>query len=297
MHVGPGAPDELVSAVEEAGGKIVPPEDASALIWFTGGPGEAAPYLHEGIRWVQLPGAGVESWFASGLLTPGRTYTSAVGIYAPSVAEHALALMLAGARRLHELASVRTWTRPDPTGLGGSTVAVVGSGGIGQELIRLLEPFRVRILAITRSGRTVPGAAVSTTPDRLVDVLKEADFVVVAAPSTDETRALIGEPELAAMRETAWLINIARGALIDTDALVEALVARTIGGAALDVTDPEPLPDGHPLWGAPNALITPHSANPLKLRLPRYVERVRRNVENYIEGRPLEGVVDIDAGY
>jgi phosphoglycerate dehydrogenase-like enzyme len=297
VHVGPGAPDELVAAVEDAGGRVVPPQEASALVWFAGSPHEAQPYMHDGIRWVQLPGAGVESWFASGLLTPGRTYTSAVGIYATSVAEHALGLMLAGARRLHELAEARTWTKPSPASLYGSTVAVVGAGGIGRELIRLLTPFRVRIVAITRSGRTVPDADVSTTPDRLLEILHEADFVVVAAPSTSETHAMIGKSELDAMRETAWLINIARGDLIDTDALVEALHSQKIGGAGLDVTDPEPLPDGHPLWDAPNALITPHSANPLALRLPRYVERVRRNVENFIDGRPLEGVVDIEAGY
>lgn len=297
VHIAPTAPQVLVDAVAQGGGKVVSAPEASALIWFDAPPGDAEAYLHSGIRWMQLPSAGIESWFQSGLLTGDRTYTAAAGIYAPAVAEHALALMLAGARRLHELASARTWMKPETRALRHSTVAIIGAGGIGRELIRLLQPFDVRLLAVTRSGRTVQGADLSTSPDGLLDVLGEADFVVVAAPSTSQTRAMIGEREFAAMRPHTWLVNIARGTLIDTDALVKALRFGAIGGAALDVTDPEPLPDGHPLWDEPNALITPHSANPLELRLPQYAARVRRNVESFIHGRPLEGVVDLTVGY
>jgi phosphoglycerate dehydrogenase-like enzyme len=208
-----------------------------------------------------------------------------------------LALMLAGARRLHHLARERSWSTPSPQSLSGSTVAIVGCGGIGRELLRMLQPFGVRVLAITRSGTPIPGTEVTATPDQLLEIVAEADFVVLAAPSTPNTQSLIGHAELAAMKPTSWLFNIARGELIDTGALVEALRAQDIGGAALDVTDPEPLPDAHPLWQEPNALITPHSANPLSLRLPRYAERVRRNVERYIAAEPLEGVVDLEAGY
>lgn len=297
VHVGPAAPDELVDAVHAAGGELVSPAEATALVWFGGSPERARQYLHHGVRWMQLPAAGIEEWFASGLLTAGRTYTSAAGIYAPVVAEHTLALMLAGARRLPELARARTWTSPSPQALRGGTVLIVGCGGIGRALIHLLNPFNVRILAVTRSGRDIPGADVSAASNRLPRLLPEADFVVVAAPSTPDTQALIGKDELAAMRESAWLINIARGDLVDTDALVEALRGGSIGGAALDVTSPEPLPGGHPLWDEPNVLITPHSANPLPLRLPEYAARVRRNVANFIHGRPLEGVVDLSAGY
>src|SRR5690606_18442829 len=118
-----------------------------------------------------------------------------------------------------------------------------------------------------RSGRPVPGADLVVTPDRLGEVLRESDFVVIAAPATSATRHLIGRRELGLMRDSAWLVNIARGSLIDTDALVDALRTGEIAGAALDVTDPEPLPDGHPLWTEPRALITPHSANPWPLLL------------------------------
>jgi D-3-phosphoglycerate dehydrogenase len=171
-------------------------------------------------------------------------------------------------------------------------VAVVGAGGIGRALIELLAPFGVDVVAITRSG------ADDTLPaDRLGEVLPAAGHVVLAAPATAATRHLIGAPELDAMRDDAWLVNVARGSLVDTDALVAALARGAIGGAALDVTEPEPLPDDHPLWREPRALITPHVANPPGT-LRRYLaERVRENVGRFAAGEPLRSVVDADAGY
>ena len=161
-------------------------------------------------------------------------------------------------------------------------MAIIGTGSIGRALIELLEPFRVEVLAVTRRGRD------GTIPiDRVGEVWPHADFVVIAAPSTPATRHLVGAAELAAMRQDAWLVNVARGSLVDTDALVAALAAGEIGGAALDVTDPEPLPDGHPLWTEPRALITPHVANPdatLRLYL---ASLVRENVRRFAAGEPL----------
>ena len=124
-----------------------------------------------------------------------------------------------------------------------------------------------------------------------------AQFVVIAAPATAATQHLVGADQLAAMREDAWLVNVARGSLVDTDALVAALAAGEIGGAALDVTDPEPLPDGHPLWSEPRALITPHVANP-DATLHRYLaELVGENVRRLIADEPLASVIDTGAGY
>lgn len=298
IWIGPGEPPAaLVAAVVHAGGRVTSAEQASAIVWFGGSPSDMRSYLHSGIRWVQLPGAGIEGFIAAGVVTTDRLYTSAAGSYGLSVAEHALALMLAGSHRLHHLARARTWTDPAPTSLRHSCVVIVGCGGIGLALIELLRPFETDVVAITRSGRAVPGASVSTTPDELHKALANADFVVVAAPSTAETSAMIGTPELATMPPTAWLINVARGALVDTDALVQALRSGQIGGAALDVTDPEPLPDDHPLWDEPNALITPHSANPASLHLPQLAVRVEDNVRRYINGEQLVGMVDLDAGY
>ena len=171
-------------------------------------------------------------------------------------------------------------------------MAIVGAGGIGRALIELLEPLRVEVLAVTRRGRdgTIPA-------DRLGEVWPRAHHVVIAAPATGATRHLVGAEELSAMREDAWLVNVARGSLVDTDALVAALAAGEIAGAALDVTDPEPLPDGHPLWHEPRALITPHVANP-DATLRRYLaELVRENVARFAAGEELLSRIDLDAGY
>src|SRR5919107_2561056 len=209
------------------------------------------------------PPPGVESWMEKGLIDAERIFTSAAGVFSGAVAEHALALMLAGARRLHECARATSWEEAGWGRLfGGSTVVILGAGGIGRALIRLLEPFGARVLAVTRSGREVPGATESYSADRTGELWPEGDFFVVAAPATGATEKMIGARELGAMQDHAWVVNVARGSLIDTNALVEALAEERIGGAALDVTDPEPLPDGHPLWTEPRALITPHTAKP-----------------------------------
>ncbi len=239
---------------------------------------------------MQLPSAGVERWLDR--IDGDRQWTSAAPAFGRSVAEHALALMLAGVRRLHEFARARTWTRPEIGQLARSTVAIVGTGAIGRALIGLLEPFEVEVLALTRRGRD------GTLPvERLGEVLPRAHFVVIAAPATPATRHLIGAEELAAMREDAWLVNVSRGALVDTDALVAALEAGSIAGAALDVTDPEPLPDDHPLWSQPRALITAHVANPDATLRRDLAELVGEQVRRLAAGEPLLSPIDPGAGY
>jgi D-3-phosphoglycerate dehydrogenase len=290
VHVAPESDRAVDEAVLAAGGRIGRLEEASALIWLDSNPDSFPSSLPDSIRWVQLPSAGVERWLDK--LDRDRVWTSAAGAYGLPVAEHVLALMLAGTRRLHECARATTWTAPPARPLDGSTVAIVGAGGIGRALIGLLKPLDVEVVAVTRRGRdgTLPA-------DRLGEVLPRADHVVIAAPATADTRHIIGAAELEAMRDDAWLVNVARGSLIDTDALVDALARGAIGGAALDVTDPEPLPDGHPLWSEPRALITPHIANP-EATLPRYLARhVQENVARFANGEPLHSRIDLDAGY
>jgi D-2-hydroxyacid dehydrogenase (NADP+) len=290
VHVAPESDRAVDEAVLAAGGRIGRLEEASALIWLDSNPDSFPSSLPDSIRWVQLPSAGVERWLDK--VDRERVWTSAAGAYGLPVAEHALALMLAGTRRLHECARATTWTAPPARPLDGSTVAIVGAGGIGRALIGLLEPLDVEVLAVTRRGRdgTLPA-------DRLGELLPTADHVVIAAPATADTRHIIGAAELEAMRDDAWLVNVARGSLIDTGALVDALARGAIGGAALDVTDPEPLPDGHPLWTEPRALITPHIANP-EATLRRYLARhVQENVARFANGEPLHSRIDLDAGY
>ncbi|HEV7886796.1 MAG TPA: NAD(P)-dependent oxidoreductase, partial [Acidimicrobiales bacterium] len=432
------------------------PAAADALVWLDPHDVEglaAALAAGPGIRWVQLPSAGVDRLIESGIIASGiitgggrggRTWTAAKGVYAEPVAEHALALLLAGLRDLDDRARATTWGDRTGRTLFGARVAILGAGGIAQALLRLLEPFRVDATLVRRQaepgaggagtggggvdgggrvdddgrrgvdgsdagsgdrlggqdglkgsagavgaeGRAVdigavgPGARavdgsdmavgagasvhvdalgagagavgmgtagvgtaavdpVGMEPGRmdagglgaaavpvgvahggdgssggdglglgmgpgvsrvvgLADlhaVLAEADAVVLALALTPETIGVIAEPELRAMRDDAWLVNVARGPHIVTDDLVRALHKGWIGGAALDVTDPEPLPDGHPLWAAPNCLITPHSACPEALAGPHLTARIAENARRFAAGQELLGPVDTEHGY
>jgi len=297
----------LERAVADAGAELVDLDAAAGLIWV-GGPQEFPDTLPEPVRWVQLPAAGIEDWFARDVFArhPGVRFTSAAGAYSASVAEHALALLLAGVRYLPEHLRARSWRQqeffPHVGTLRGATVTIVGAGGIGRALIPLLLPLGARVVAVNRSGRPVTGpgipASVETVPaDRLPRLWPRTDHVVVAAPATARTRHLVDAEALSRLRPTSWVINVARGSLIDTDALVHALRTNSIGGAGLDVTDPEPLPDGHPLWSLPNVLITPHDSNPPHLRSVAFAEHVRENITRFAAGTALLAPVDPEHGY
>jgi phosphoglycerate dehydrogenase-like enzyme len=288
---------ELATAVAEGGGRVGPLEEADGAVihrWGDG-PAELPATLPERVRWVQLPAAGVETWLD--VLPDGPVVTSAAGAFALPVAEHALALLLAAARSLHLCARASEWVEPPARSLEGSTVAIVGAGGIGRALIELLEPLHVHVLAVTRRGNPVAGAERTVPADAVEEVLPLADYVVLSAPGTAASRRLMDAERIARMRADAWLVNVGRGTLVDTDALVAALDAGAIGGAALDVTDPEPLPPGHPLWLHPRALITPHIATTEGAERVHYVRRVRDNVARFAAGEELLGVVDRSAGY
>ena len=298
IHIPASDREDLEQAVHAGGGVLAPLERADGLVWLGGRPDEL-PDLPDSVRWVQLPSAGVEQWVRAGKVDH-RAWTSATGAFGLPVAEHALALMLAADKAIHAFARDRSWDgegRHRVRALEGASVLIVGAGGIGRALIGLLEPFGAEVTAVTRRGRDVPGAARTLAADRMGEAWGEAHHVVIAAPATDGTRHLVGAAELAAMREDAWLVNVARGSLVDTDALVEALRAGAIAGAALDVTDPEPLPDGHPLWDMPNVLITPHVATPPEAENRHFAARVRENVRRLAAGEELEGLIDPEGGY
>jgi phosphoglycerate dehydrogenase-like enzyme len=299
IHIPSDDRPDLERAVRDGGGVLAPLEGADGLVSLTGDP-SALPALPDSVRWVQLPSAGVEQWVRAGIVGDGRAWTSATGAFGLPVAEHALALILAADKALHSFARERSWIgdgRHHVRSLAGETVAIVGAGGIGRALIALLEPFGVEVIAVTRRGRDVPGAARTVPAGRLAEVWGAARHVVIAAPATVGTRHLVGARELEAMREDAWLINVARGSLVDTTALVNALRSGAIAGAALDVTDPEPLPDGHPLWELPNVLITPHVATPPESERRHFAARVEENVRRLAAGEELEGLIDPEGGY
>ena len=291
---GPIAP-VVAGAITGAGGALVPPEEAEALVWTDATDARGLADLLDvlpGVRWVQLPFAGVERFAA--LLDDGRTWTCAKGAYSEPVAEHALALSLAGLRDLTVRARAREWGDQGGTRLAGAPVTVLGGGGITEAFLRLVAPFGVKATVVRRHPAPVAGAARVVGHDDLHDALAGATLVVLALALTPETTGIIGAPELERMDGGAWLVNVARGPHVVTDDLVAALRAGAIGGAALDVTDPEPLPAGHPLWSAPGVFITPHVGGSTPASRRRAVELVRTQVARFVAGEPLVNVITGD---
>lgn len=299
LTVGPASvPEWIVEAVLAGGAQIVEPEDAEGLIW--GSPRDTiglvetlarAPH----VRWVQLPFAGIEPYRE--VLDSRYTWTCGKGVYAEPVAELALTLALAGMRGLSTYARADSWEAPRGTNLLGARVTILGGGGITESLLRLLQPFGCHVTVVRRRADHLEGADVVVEADKYAHALPGADLVVLALALTPETEGIIGAEELALMDDHAWLVNVARGRHIVTDDLVDALRDGVIGGAGLDVTDPEPLPDDHPLWSLDNCIITPHIGNTPEMARPLLAERLRANVRRFADDEPLLGLVDVELGY
>ena len=300
-----GIRDFIRDVVADAGGTVVDDlGDATALVWTDpggdrGGPERLKALIadHPQVRWVQLPWAGVEPYARAGVFDHDRLWTAGKGVYARPVAEHALGLALAGMRDLKRFSMARSWGEQSGISLVGGRVTIFGGGGITEELVPLLRPFDCTITVVRRHARPMEGVETVLDFAERYQALKGADVVVLALALTPETRGLVGEIELELMEPHAWLVNVARGEHVVTEDLVIALRENAIGGAALDVTDPEPLPEGHPLWELPNCIITPHTANTEDMAIPLLSERIGENVRRYIAGAPLLGVVDPDLGY
>ena len=300
----PEGDDFFQNVIERAGGVVAGlTKDTRGLLWLSyprAAELEAVLVESPQITWVQLPYAGVDA-FAHTLRRHGgdeRIFTSAKGAFAQPVAEHALGMVLALLRAFPRRARLTTWDREViGTSLYGLNVTIIGAGGIARELIRLLDPFGVTVTVVRRIAQQVPGATHTLTVDRLNESLGEADVVVIAAAHTDETRHMFSATEFALMKPTSVLVNVARGPLVNTDALVTALTTGQIAGAALDVTEPEPLPAGHALWSAPNILITPHQADTPEMTAPLLAVRIEHNVRAFMGNGRFVGVVDPVAGY
>lgn len=289
-----------LEAIEAAGGIVSSlSADVTALVWTDyGDVAGLASTLEENpqLRWVQLPFAGVDA-FAS-LLNLPVNFTSAKGSYAEPVAEHALALCLALGRKLPDRVRAMSWGKKFADSLYDEDVLVIGGGGISEEFAKLLEPFRSKLTVVRKRPELGFGhvARVVGFSDFQTEVQK-AKFVVVACALTNETKCLFNENIFGLMRDDAYLVNIARGEVVDQVALQNALEKGQIAAAATDVTYPEPLPADNPLWQLDNLLITPHTADTMPIVTRLFSERLRVNVSAWIAGTDLTGVVYPELGY
>jgi len=261
------------------------------------------------LRWVQSPAVGVGSLMFPELLGSPVVITSARGIRARSIAEHVIGVTIALARRLPIAMRAQIdhrWAQDDLEGpasgvrsLNGLRMTIVGLGSIGMEIVKLATSFGIRISAIRRRAEHAPPAGVDEvlSPDGLPDLLTRSDVVVLAVPHTPETKQIIGRAEIDRMPRGAFLINIARGKLIDDGAVVEALKDGRLGGAALDVFTREPLEPTSPYWDLPNVIITPHTSGAMQDYWTPLVALFSDNLRRFEKGEPLLNVVDKVAGY
>lgn len=256
--------------------------------------------------WAHSPGAGVE-WILSmpELVRAKRiVLTNSRGVHGPVIAEHAMAMLLALTRNLafyREGQRGGRWLGDPPRpslALRGRTMFVVGLGGIGSEIAARAHAFGMRVIATRRTDAPAPSHIARVgKPADLHAFLAEADVVVICVPLTRETERLFDDRAFAAMKKGAFLLNVARGRIVDTDALRRALRSGKLAGAGLDVTDPEPLPADHPLWKDPNVLITPHVSSDAELTRERRTALFRENLRRFGARKPLLNVVDKKAGY
>lgn len=256
------------------------------------------------LRWVQVGSAGVENVLFPEMMNSQITLTNAQRVYAPPIADQALAFMVCLSKGLYYFIrhqSEGNWSVPPrlhPKELQGQTVFVLGLGGIGSNLARRANACGMRVLATDPKQMPKPDyVAHLGKPAEFHTLLPEADFVASCVPLTRETQGMIGAREFAMMKRGAFLINMSRGKVVDTNALVEALRSGQLGGAAMDVTDPEPLPKDHPLWQMENVIITPHMSNRSPGSDARRFEVLKENLRRFSRGEPLINVVDKQLGY
>ena len=258
---------------------------------------EAAPKL----RWYHSVGAGVEDLVGvPDFRERGITLTNNSGAYDIQIAEHALAFIFAAAKRLHvyrDQQARRNWKEHRQDELRDATLVVYGIGSIGAEIARLGSAVGMKVIGVRRRVESVPGVQRIVPPELLEDVAAEADYLAIAAPLTRATRGAVSREVLARMKKTAWVVNIARGAIVDEDALVDALRAGRIGGAGLDAFTTEPLPADHALWTLENVMISPHSSNSSPHVRARTMALFVENLRRFKSGDDLLNRVDLEAGY
>jgi len=260
-----------------------------------------APAAAINAKWINSVVVGLDAFPTALFAERGQIFTNGAGMMPDVIADYAVMGALTLAKRLdkvvraHDRQEWLTGAAPGDFEMLGAKALVIGYGAIGREIGKRLKAFGTEVTGVRRSADNNPDIIGA---DDWRARLGDYDFVILATPSTADTRAMIGAEELAAMKPGARLVNIARGELVDQDALVAALESGHLGSAFLDVTTPEPLPAGHPLWSAPNSLVTMHlSGRSQNSAFRRGAERFLKNLRHYLAGEPLEHVVDLSRGY
>lgn len=247
-----------------------------------------------GMRWFHAFVAGLDHPVFRSIAARGVTVTNSAGFNAVPIAQYVLAMLLRHAKNIPAWEAAqreRAWRRVESDELTGRTLGLVGLGSIGREVARLARAFDMRVLGMRRQQTPVANVDALIPPAQLHRLLRESDYLVIAAPLTDETRGLLDTAAFAAMKPSAYLINVARGPIVDQAALIAALEDGRIAGAALDVFDEEPLTPESRLWTLPNVLITPHNAAASPRTLERGARTFIENLRRYAAGEPLEHVV------
>lgn len=277
-------------------GEALPYVDEMDVLYTWGFPSNFLPRARR-LRWVQVMGAGVDR-FLDAPFPPKVVLTRAEGVFGPWMAEYTFGWLLWGTQHTETFRAAqraRRWEPVAPSLLRGKTLGVAGLGSVGRAIARLGRAFAMRVLGLSRSGRRVPEVERVFRRAGFREMLRASDYVVLVVPLTPETRGLVGEAELRAMRAGAWLVNLGRGHLIQEQALVRALHERWIAGAVLDVFGEEPLPAEHPFWGMPNVVVTPHVSGPSD---PAEIAPIfNDNLRRFLQGRALRGRVDLRRGY
>ncbi len=257
-----------------------------------------------GVQWVHTRSAGLDNVLFPELIDSPVPVTNGSGVFSPSLGEFALAAILYFAKDLRRMVrnqEAGRWEQFDITEIVGQTVGIVGYGDIGRAVATRVRSMGMRVLAAKRHGPPLynvdPLVSQIYGPDRLLEMLPQCDYIVVCAPLTPETKGMIGEAAFASMKSDAVVINVGRGPVIDEGAMVKALRDNRIKGAALDVFDREPLPDGHPLYGLRNVLLSPHSADHTPDWMDRAMQFFLDQFERFRTGEPLMNIVDKKLGY
>lgn len=295
--------ETTVKTLEAAGHTFVENLEDADFLFFNGMGKHFPEELPKNIKFVQNAFSGMDSLAESGKLTSDVRWANAAGLYGQTVAESTLGLILTQYHQHVAITRAKTWkVRPEiDAGTrwlhNDKTVAIVGAGGIAEVLIPMLRPFGVHIIAVNHSGREIESADETYPVAQVDEVWGRADIVVLLMPLTKKTHHMVNADVFKKMKNDAIIVNVGRGPLVDTDDLVAALESGEIAGAALDVTDPEPLPDGHPLWEMDNVLITPHTANTDERIRTLVGELAAKNAESFMKDGSLITEVDPEAGY